>query len=65
MTHDQCFVFMKTLKKTRKKRKHSFGLATTNAFCLCVHQTKTNKLSISVHFWPAVYALAVHTVDYK
>ena len=48
MTHDQFFVFMKTLKKTRKKRKHSFGLATTNAFCLCVHQTKTKQLSTSV-----------------
>ena len=59
MSHVQCFVFMKTFKPTRKKRKHLFGLATTNAFCLCVHQKKTKQPSTSVQFWSAVYALAV------
>ena len=45
------FCFYENFKtKLAKKRKHLFGLATANAFCLCVHQKKTNSYQYQYSF---------------
>ena len=52
MTHVQCFVFYENFKTNsqKKNRKHLFGLATTNAFCLCVHLKKQNNYQYQYSF---------------
>ena len=45
MTHDQCFVFMKTLKKTRKKTIIWFG---DNQCLLSLCTPNENKITINI-----------------